>query len=218
MSESEADPRILPWPGPPGPPGRPPSGAWPPCPPGPGPGPWPRPPDFFSALYWLNAAYDDVKATKAFLRRLIQDLISEDPTLIQGMGVAGVTDGSSAQPGQVGEVWDPGTQTVSFPANSVNVSTTTSMGVLPPGDWMFWAWAADPSVAVQAFGIINTPQPAGVSQIELGVSPGASGKFFLSTNLGYAHTSQPSLMLLQSWVDSTAAGTIGLGMMGRRVR
>ena len=138
-------------PRPPGP-WRPPTGVWPPCPPGP-PGPWP------GGLFRLEQCWDDVKATKDFLKRIIDELIAEDPSLIGlAQPIIGVTDGSDAQPGQVGEYvrFQAG---VTVPA--ISQTTQVTLGVLPPGDWDCWAWLTDFSVPVTTAQFYRAPPPPG---------------------------------------------------------
>lgn len=160
MSEGrnvEPFPWRPPGPGPgPWPPGwRPPGGAWPPCPPGPG----PMPPDIFSALFWLSRAYDDVRATKAFLRKLIADLLADDPNLFgQGRPIIGVTDGSDAQPGQVGEFVR---MNATFPCPATSFAQVQSLGVLQPGDWDCWMWVNPVDYGTESMQIWLQPQPAG---------------------------------------------------------
>lgn len=217
MSESERDPRILPWPGPPGPPGsRPPPGAWPPCPPGPG--PWPRPPDFFSALYWLNAAYDDVTATKAFLRKLIADMFADDPTMIPGMGVAGVTDGSAAQPGQVGE-FVVLAQTLTALAAQNQQPQTHVLGTLPPGDWNVWATFVSSALVNQVNYWLN-PAPAGLNPAFLqGVFETAGLTIvYVPTNQTQLTSAQPSLIAFSVMTNVPADTPYTLYFMARRMR
>lgn len=158
MSESDIESRILgpgwgPRPPAPGPWGRPPAGAWPPCPPGP-PGPWPRPP----GPWQLEQCWEDVRATKNFLRRMLADIIAEDPSLIGlSQPIIGVTDGTQPQPGQVGEyVQFDGT----VPIAAGTSTQSLSVGVLSAGDWDCWTWGY-PSVGVDGLSWGLAPVPAG---------------------------------------------------------
>lgn len=192
-------------------PPRPPTGTWPPCPPP------PCGPDFFSGIFWLQQNYEDVKRAQAFLRQMLTDIIKEDPTILSGGApLAGVTDGSDAQPGMVGEF-------LHFSAGfSYPAAVTTQMvsaGVLPPGDWDVWAWAGA-SVPTTGMNFHLSPVP-----------PGFSGDLTSGFGLGgiaeataivapavRALISVPTLLAFSLQVDPTAAGTVGLEVSARRCR
>lgn len=188
--------------------GRPPTGVWPPCPPGPG----------MSGLFRLEECWRDVKAAKEALKRIIADIIAEDPTIVAGVGVAGVTDGSWAQPGQVGEVvqfitpvsYGEGTQT-----------QNVSAGILPPGDWDLYASAGFSTVLLGAQFVLN-PVPAGFDFALNAASQASLNEgIVLVSQLGLAHTSAPSLLayaVTTNVAAGTGAGTMTLFTVGRRRR
>lgn len=176
------------WGRPPGPGwGRPPTGVWPPCPPGP-PGPWP------GGLFRLEQCWDDVKRTKALLRRMIADIIAEDPSLIGlAQPIIGVTDGSDAQPGQVGEYIQWG-QTVPL-STAIDASMNLTMGVLPPGDWDCWASAATDQPVGNVMYLLN-PVPAGFTENMSTAAwvPGTTELLSIASYTARALTSVPSLI------------------------
>jgi hypothetical protein len=116
--------------------------------------PMPRPPSCFSELARLNACYDDIQQMKLVLTKVMTDLIKNDPDIVQAIidqmqqtgtpavPQLGVTDGSSAQPGQVGEVLSF-TSTGTWSGAQYGIAAANVMvnlGTLPPGDWdvSFW--------------------------------------------------------------------------------
>jgi len=136
--------------------------------------PPPTPPSCFSELYRLNQCYDDVVAMKQILTKVMTDLLKSDPSITQAIidqimqsgstvPTIGVTDGSDAQPGQVGEFKQftatgtvPGTSTPSWQ------TTSASVGVLPPGDWNVFG-AFNPQVGTEGNWYQLDPVPAGFS-------------------------------------------------------
>lgn len=135
---------------------RPPTSVWPPCPPEPcPPGPWP------AGLYRLNQCWDDVAKTKAFLAQMMREIIAEDPSIIAvGTPVVGVTDGTEAQPGMVGQ-FIQNSVNVNFVANT-NLQAFVNVASLPPGDWDCW-WNMGITAPIFGTQIYLDPVPAGFS-------------------------------------------------------
>jgi hypothetical protein len=130
------------------------------------------PPSCFSQLYSLNQCYEDILMMKQILSKVICDMAATDPDfqkcLAQAMAAAGsnvplvgVTDGSNAQPGQVGEFLS-NRQTVNIPAVTGTNNQFLSTIVLPPGDWDIWAWTSVNGI-IDALLFSLDPQPAGFS-------------------------------------------------------
>lgn len=89
------------------------------------------------------SCYDDVRLAEAFLSKVMIGLIENNPAVTQAMinaiqkagssvPLIGVTDGSNAQPGQVGE-WIQLSANFAIPIASQTL--LLSLGVLQPGDW-----------------------------------------------------------------------------------
>lgn len=189
--------------------GRPLTGVYPSCPP-------PCPP--FSGL---EECYAQVKQAQDFLKQMLIDIINCDPSIIgRGTPIVGVTDGTDAQPGMVGE-WVMYTASVPFTATAQ--TQVVSMGSLSAGDWDCWAYAI-PNVFTTDVLIILNPQPAGFTgnmwskiasaTILTGVS--------IVTPQVRALTSVPSLIaftvITNDSGDGPSAGTLTLEFMARRRR
>ena len=131
---------------------RPPTSVWPPCPP---PGPWP------AGLYRLNECWDDVAKTKAFLAKIMKEIIAEDPSIIAvGTPVVGVTDGSDAVAGMVGQFIQTAT-TVGYTANT-NQTSFLNAASLPAGDWDCW-WYTNYDTGILGAQNFLSPIPPGFS-------------------------------------------------------
>jgi hypothetical protein len=121
-----------------------------PSPPPPGVPPWPQPPSCFSELAQLNQCYNSVQMMEAILAKVMTDLVTNNVAVQQAIVAAiaasgsnvpliGVTNGSQAQPGQVGEV--KLFEQVITTTGAIAQLLTVNMGNLTPGDWDVWAWA-----------------------------------------------------------------------------
>jgi hypothetical protein len=155
------------------------SGSWPAQ-------PWPPgavPPGCFSELARLNQCYNEVQMMEMILAKVVCDLATNNAQFQQclaegiaksgsGVPILGVTDGSNAQPGQVGE-W---VQTTAVAPVVANVSTTTNcnLGVLQPGDWTCFATLQDFAWS-QGNLFYLAPQPAGFSTDMFGSALAAAG-------------------------------------------
>lgn len=193
---------------------RPVTGVYPPCPPMPCP-----PPDCFG-MSQLERCYDEVKRAQAFLTQMLKDIIACDPSILTGLGIAGVTNGSEAQPGMVGE-WIQFAQTVAYPVTA-NTSQSVSLGALPAGDWDVWAWAEFTSSMTGALFSL-APQPAGFSgNLPALVETVAGDLAFLLSPVQRALTSVPSLIALTLVTNANgagpAAGNCTLTFSARRMR
>lgn len=193
-----------PYPG--SPPGwcRPPTSVWPPCPP---PGPWP------AGLYRFNECFDQVQQLEAFLSQVIRNMLAEDPSLIAvGQPIVGVTNGTDAQPGMVGE-FKQMVANFSWTANA-NFSSLISPGSLPAGDWDCW-WYFGVTAPVFGAQIYLNPVPPGftgdMDQVLYTTGQATPETFFLNSPHVRALTSVTSQILLQTNISggpSAGAGSI----------
>jgi hypothetical protein len=137
----------------------------------------------------LMQCWQDIAQFQQFLQCMLSQA---GPIPLQG-----VTDGSDAKPGFIGEFMTVDTQ-VSIPATG-QVTINISPIVISPGDWDISAFMA-PSVPVNFMGFVLSPVPAGMSnkmQAQQGTagvdvatvaSPVARGSFTVPTLLPFAVT------------------------------
>lgn len=189
------------------PPPRPITGVYPPCP----------PPSFPCGD--LERCYDEVKRAQDFLKQMLKDIIACDPSIIgRGTPIVGVTDGTPAQPGMVGEFLQF-SNTLPYVVTSTQQSIVFSAGVLPPGDWNVWCWAS-PSNFITWVNWTLTPQPAGFSgDLWTGIGTGdlEEGVVFISSQV-QALTSVPTLLAFTLNYYAITAGNINFVTMARRMR
>lgn len=154
-----------------------------------------------------------------------QEIGPPDPSAASS--ITGVTDGSNADPGCVGE-FITGSQAINFAAAPAITQMVASPLVVPPGDWDLSAWM---SFSGQ-FGMANmwvTPQPAGLSNNMAGYignldpnvtftnnvvalrSVGARGSFSNPTVI-------PFYVQINNHVSGALAGIATLTVDGRRRR
>ena len=195
--------------------------------------PQPSPPSCFSELARLNQCYDDVQAMKQILAKVMADLMANDPATVQaiidaiqshtGSGpsvpIIGVTDGSDAQPGQVGE-WLQYEQNPSYPAGPMTANVT--MGVLQPGDWNCWLYFYPAAPGMTSVQLELNPIPPGFSNnmYSVGIVP-AGEAFSMVGPVARALVSVPTLVaftLITNNAGTGSAGTATVGFAARRVR
>lgn len=131
-------------------------------------GPTPTPPSCFSQVAHANACYDQSQALYNLVSKVVTDIFTNNPGIIpspppaSGSGpVMGVTDGSNAAPGQVGE-FVTGTATFNYPASGTP-TTTLSPLVVQPGDWDLYSYmTTSTDTGTGAYFQLN-PLPVGVS-------------------------------------------------------
>lgn len=239
------------WGGPPGvwpPHGGPPDGWWwdgtnwqcgTPCPPPPCPppqcAPAPQPPSCFSAVAKAQSCYDQSQALYNLVSQVVSDIFMKNPGIIPspppGVGsgpILGVTDGSNAAPGEVGEFIQL-TGQLAYAAYPTNTTGVISLGVIPPGDWDF-----DVSVYYSSFiggtNFILSPGPAGISNGMAGISaelsfttPGTFENVLVIGQAARGSFAVPSLMAFgiqvnQGQASGLAAGTATMYLEARRAR
>jgi len=192
---------------------RPPTSVWPPCPP-PGPG-WP------GGLFRLNQCWDDVQQAKAFLARMMREIIAEDPSIIAvGQPIVGVTNGTDAPPGMVGQFIQTATL-IGFPA-AQGFQAFVSAGTLPAGDWDCW-WYVGTTVPYYGTQIYLDPVPAGFAgDMDMVLyTPGVATPetFFLASPHVRALTSVASQLLFNVNISGgPLAGELELIFNARRRR
>lgn len=107
---------------------------------------------------WSQSAIDCYNQMSQFRNMLSQ--IMQDPCF-QMPPIKGVTDGSNAKPGEVGE-FVTGSATMNYAAYPSDTTSLISTLVIAPGDWDIWAWV-ETSTPVGAAAFSLSPLPAGMS-------------------------------------------------------
>lgn len=177
----------------------------------------------------LIQCQQDLANATDLLSKLMIDLINNDPDVAQAMiqaitksGAAlpllGVTNGTAAQPPQVGEyVHLSGT----LAYTSSVASALLSLGVLPAGDWDCWLWATFTTATAGAQYQLN-PLPAGFAANPAASSYSATwpGNAILSSMTVRALTSQDDLVVADTSVVATSgqSGTMTVNFAARRRR
>lgn len=192
-------PPPLPWPYPPGgipgcaPPGCPPSS--------------------------LMQCYCDVQNASAFISAIMIDAINNNPAVTQAIIAAiqasgsnipliGVTNGTPAQAGQVGEYVQI-LQAVPYTSAQAQVQSVT-MGILQPGDWLAWCSMGTTTLTSGLYMFLN-PQPVGFTGTFANELAGA-GMAAATALIGppcQALVSVPTLVVLQITTNLGGAGTAG---------
>jgi hypothetical protein len=190
------------------------------------------PPGCFDWIAKAQACWDQSQDLEAFLTQVITDIFTQNPGIIPppppsaGTGpIIGVSDGSDAAPGEVGEF-------VSFPISASYAAAPQTqfiqMGVLQPGDWDIRG-----NLYFETFieGVLAylSPQPTGVSNDMLACnqinaatgSPDTAG-VALTLPTARASFAVPTLfvlkMLTNYWGAGGNAGTAVGNFEARRVR
>jgi hypothetical protein len=200
--------------------------------------PWPQPPSCFSQLSALNACYDSVQMMEQILGKVMTDLVTNNVAVQQAIVEAiaksgsnvpliGVTNGSNAQPGQVGE-YVLFQVAVTYPAGTPNTQVV-SMGVLQPGDWQCWGafYVAGGLIGTSNFYLNGPPPPASVPPV--GFDTTMQGFILTSSSVNEslvvglqarANLSVPTLvsygLLTNQIADAGATATTGTLFFGAR--
>lgn len=148
----------------------------------------------------------------------------------------GVTDGSAAAPGVIGELIGL-SGSVAFPANTVGFVTLTTMGTLTAGDWDIQAWMTT-NTTIDAFILDNVPTtdltlnqaqqnaliPKGMGWMGVAMGVGSTGTVTtegaaLSTIVSFYRGAKTIPVVLRTVIDSSStAGVMALGFLARRMR
>jgi hypothetical protein len=167
----------------------------------------------------LVQCWQDIAQFQQFLQCMLSQM---GPYPVQG-----VTDGSNALPGNIGEFMTA-TGTYAYAANPAISIGSISPIVLPPGDWHVWA-SMGFSTAVGGAEFYLSPQPAGTSD-----NMGATDQFVSPTTQSFSYVrlisaaisgnfTVPTLMpfyvkIDQSTATGLTAGTASLLIGARRMR
>lgn len=200
--------------------------------PWPQPGVWPMPNAMAGCCPPSNLmqCYCDIQNATAFICAVMVDCINTNPAVAQAMidaiqksgsnlPLLGVTNGTPAQPGQVGEFIRMFQQA---PYVATGTQTTVTMGVLQPGDWLVWSLMGTSTLVTGTFMVLN-PIPVGFAdslvQELAGTAMGAATA--LVGGPTQALISVPTLVAIQINVNtggSGAAGTANVFFNALRVR
>jgi hypothetical protein len=191
---------------------------------------WPQPPSCFSELAALNACYDSVQMMEQILSKVITDLVQTNTAVQQAIVEAiaasgsnvpliGVTNGSDAQPGQVGQ-WQETDQTGAI-TGALAQTVTTSI-TLPAGDWDLWGLLTSSTIVTDAQFRVPQPLPAGMSGdlYSYIAVPGGAEISVPSTTVRVL-TAVPVLIpftLIFNTISAGTAGTYEFATKARRVR
>jgi hypothetical protein len=164
--------------------------------------------------------WQQIAQFKALVRHVLTEM---GPIPLQG-----VTDGSNAQPGDIGEYLQGNAQ-LNYAAYPTNTLGNVAPLVIPPGDWDIWSSAS----TTTAFGTVIfylNPLPTGISNAMEGLS-GAVDTATATTQLNAVFSGQmargsftvPTLMnfaveVAQSSDAALLAGQFALRLEARRVR
>lgn len=180
----------------------------------------------------LMQCYCDIQAAKNFIGKIVLDLMQTDPAFATAMvqaiadsGAAlplvGVTNGTPAQPGQVGEFINIYV-TAPYPVTA-NYAQAVTMGVLQPGDWDCAAYAyVDQAVTGMAYEL--SPAPPGVSNPMPGefIVPAATVAGVVVTPLAQMLIAVPTLInfrvITNLGAAGPSAGNVTIVFMARRAR
>lgn len=199
----------------------------------------PSPPGCFSELAKAEACWDQSKMLYDFLLKVVTDILTNNPDIIPppppigpGQPIIGVTNGTEAPAGAVGE-WFQNVVPVNFTAASQN--TVINAGVLPTGDWNAWAtFYPNAWVAGCAFGLSPVP-PASQGAVmissamqalagELGIpggTPVSESDMQITCPVTRILSTAPLLMPFQVSTNFLAGGNAGTGdfiFSARRIR
>jgi hypothetical protein len=162
----------------------------------------------------LMQCWQDIAQFQQFLACMLSQM---GPFPMQG-----VTDGSNAAPGNIGEFMTA-TANATFAAGVVT-TTTLSPIVIPPGDWDLWSFS-EQTVETGIVWYYASPQPVGVTNDMSGIA-GAPGAGLLTRVIGLPARGSftvPTLLAFhvevhQDTVAGLLAGTLYLTVSGRRRR
>jgi hypothetical protein len=136
----------------------------------------------------------------------------------------GVTDGSDAKAGNIGEFIQL-TATMAYAA-AVATTAVVSVGVIPPGDWDLWSYGT-PTTAIGIGHYYLSPAPAGISNgmqaVAGSAATGSVTEALLVSQSARGSFTVPTLLAFQAVVDQTItaglpAGQLAIGIGARRRR
>lgn len=201
----------------------------PPCPP-----PQCGPPSPVSAVAQAQACYNQSQSLYNLVSQVVSDIFAKNPGIIPspppsaGSGpILGVTDGSDAQPGQVGE-FVSASSSIPYTAYPTATQVVVSSIVLQPGDWDVWGLVTfTTNIGIAA--LYLSPQPAGLSNAMVAINavsaPGVQTQEMISLTIPTARASVavPTLLaftfaIYQNLDAALPAGTATFNVEARRTR
>jgi hypothetical protein len=168
----------------------------------------------------LVECYNQIEA----LRRVVRDILDEMGGPIKTGPVRGIIDGSTARPGDVGELV-ANVVSGSFPASSMQ--QVVSALVLQPGDWQVEASCLLSAAGAGIFGgdFFLTPLPTGVNNNMRGVNYSTTLNTQVQMNAPTAqvNVTVPTLLAFRLETNTTQAvgasgGTFQFSCSARRMR
>lgn len=180
----------------------------------------------------LMKCYCDIQSATAFICAVMVDCINTNPAVTQAIidaiaksgsnvPLLGVTNGSAAQPGQVGEIVAFNqSQTVTVPTGGTGGSFLFNMGVLQPGSWYLTA-AMFPSFGTMNANYGLTPVPNGFSTGLIGgLASTTTEESYIISQPAKADISVPTLlaMTVNLVVTGGATGSVDMQVVALRVR
>lgn len=175
----------------------------------------------------LLQCYCDIQAATAFISKVVQDLAANDPAFQQSLAEAiaasgtnvpliGVTNGSDAQPGQVGE-WLQWIRELNVPSGS-NTQIVSTL-ILQPGDWNVQAAAYTVTSPVTQVWANLSPVPPGLSdQMLLYFQTATASDISIMCPVERASVTVPTLLAFQIQTVAPAAANIWFEVTARRAR
>lgn len=179
----------------------------------------------------LLQCYCDIQSATAFIKAVVTNLAETDPEFQQTLANAvlasgaalpliGVTNGTPAQAGQVGE-FVQFTNTINIAGTGSQERTVFTAGVLQPGDWDLEMFV-QPLIGMTLVSVTLDPQPVGLSNtIWVGFSiAGATAEGVGALPGPYARGlfSVPTLLPVLSIMAASTAGTALFTLNARRRR
>jgi hypothetical protein len=169
------------------------------------------PPASTTLLDIINAAIENHPPTQTVIENIVNNYVTNNvvPTM-------GITDGSAATPGQVGEFYQSLTM---VPYTTGTQTQQVSSGMLPAGDWDCEATFV-PYGNIQIISFHLNPQPAGFSQIMTGIITQVDpGQAVAMSSLCRALTTENTTLNFQLLTTTSAAANQGsLIFVARRMR
>lgn len=124
-------------------------------------------------------------------------------------GIVGVTDGSNAAPGYVGEFVTGSSSLISFPATGT-ITTSASVITLTAGDWDLHGWISDFTAAVGGVHANLNPIPPGMSNDMtglLGLGSGVHATSWVNMTGARANFATTTTLTWTIFIDNSVAGS-----------
>jgi len=163
-------------------------------------------------------SYQDVKCLTALVQQIVNDYLATGAPLV----LKGITDGSPAPAGIVGELFEGGV-TVNVPLSASQNVQTVNLGTLQPGDWDCLATIYAGAAFCSFMAAVLQPVPAGVSTSMAGFAEdldttGTGSSFSVVCLPARALITVPTPMVFQISTIAPAAGQLTMYLHARRLR